>query len=74
MWHGNITTRSFRDERKIWERGYSSSCDLCTTLVNAIASLAVGFGRGALTLCGLNGDKVSEWSENSYTDLSNEVE
>jgi hypothetical protein len=29
---------------KIWEKGYSSSCDLCTTLVNAIASLAVGFG------------------------------
>jgi len=29
---------------KIWEKGYSSSCDLCTTIVKAIATVAAGLG------------------------------
>jgi hypothetical protein len=29
---------------RIWEKGYSASCDLCTTLVKAIATVAAGLG------------------------------
>ena len=28
----------------IWEKGYSNSCALCTTLVKAIAAVAAGIG------------------------------
>jgi hypothetical protein len=41
---------------RIWEKGYSTSCGLCTTLVKAIATVAAGLG------CRLNIEKISRCS------------
>jgi hypothetical protein len=42
---------------KIWEKGYSTSCDLCNTLVKAIATVAAAAG------CQLAIDKITRCSE-----------
>jgi hypothetical protein len=41
---------------KIWKKGYSSSCDLCSTLVTAIATVAAAIG------CRLAIDKITRCS------------
>jgi hypothetical protein len=41
---------------KIWKKGYSSSCDLCSTLVTAIATVAAAIG------CRLSIDKITRCS------------
>jgi hypothetical protein len=41
---------------RIWEKGYSSSCDLCSTLVTAIATVAAAIG------CRLSIEKITRCS------------
>jgi hypothetical protein len=41
---------------RIWKKGYSTNCQLCTTLVKAIATVAAGLG------CRVRMDKVTRCS------------
>ena len=46
-WARNSHVRAWVDNYgsvKIWEKGYSSHCDLCNTLVKAIGTVAAGIG------------------------------
>ena len=47
LWGAGAPMRLWVDNAgsvRIWEKGYSSSCDLCSTLVKAIATVAAGLG------------------------------
>jgi hypothetical protein len=50
----------------IWRKGYSSTCDLCTTLVCAIARVAAAFG------CTLTIDKITRCS-NTAASLADDL-
>jgi hypothetical protein len=50
----------------IWRKGYSTSCQLCTTLVNAIGRVTAALG------CTLSIDKIARCSDNN-TELADHL-